>query len=1164
MGYVAYGKTDTVARPLAPVHSPTPAAPPDAGHAPRVLLVRPSSPEYGGAREDRSPPPAEPGVGALVSSAVPEPTITRTKDGIVSVTPRSPRGPRTTARPVLTALAVLLLAGPAAAQEGTTTGSIVGRVLGPGGDAAAAATVRVVSVERGWARRTHTDEQGRYVVALLRPGRYRVWAERPPLRPAAPRVVTVRLGERTTVPLGLQPVEGEALEVQARGRRSDLERGGAVDLVDDRQLRNLPTPGRDFTDFVELSSLVSPQPGLGRDGGQFSIGGARTSMTILQIDGVDANNAFFGENQGSRRIPFSQSLESIREFQVIASGYDVEYGRYAGGVINAVTRGGTNDLEGEAFVFARHEALTADGFDEAPPTDFQAYQFGGRLSGPIVADRLHFFVSADFQERDQPAFALTPERSNLSPATIGELQDVLVEEYGFERSVIEGQFGVFEETGDLANLFGRVDWQVGEGQRLTVRANYSDFEVLNDLVDPGGTDALTSAGTFNAEMASAVAELSSVLGRDVNNTLRVQFSEERRPRPGNSDLPTVQIDVADRDGGLTTIEYGGQVFGTLFATDLEERKVQLTDNLAVRLGDHTLKLGTDNLFTHSRNSFWLFGNGFFTFSSIEEFREGDPSSYLRLTPSLTDPAPPSTAFDVTEWSVYLQDDWQVNDRLLVSGGLRYDLTAYERGVPLADPGFRALLEEGFGRNTSTVPEDRDNVGPRLSFSWDLAGDGSETLRGGGGVFYGRVPSVLHANVLLKLPNPLLASVCLGSATPDFDLRAFRDRTAIPSRCRFDGPGSVEGEPGLGITGAPQVTVWDSRIELPTTWKANLGYERRLGEMWRGRLRAVFSRTRHNYTVRDLNLRDEVFRTAAGRPVHVPEEGYDPTVAAGTAARAVDPTFDRLFLETDDGEARSWNFEVGLDGRPAEGLRVSGGYNLSIASDNSSFFCCIESFGLFGTPTAGEPNDLGDPGDEERGAWGPSDFERRHTLVANGVWELPAGVRVGAVYRLQSGNPFTPAVDGDLNGDGDAANDRPFLPDPADPGGVRFASPENLERYRAILEEEQCLRREAGGIVSRNACRDPTWHSLDLKLGKGVPTVGGQRLEVVLDLFNVLDGLGLDAGEFVTREPRLFRAEGFDPASDEVIVSVNESFGRETPVGFEPFQFRAQLGVRYSF
>jgi hypothetical protein len=1047
------------------------------------------------------------------------------------------------------------------AQEGLTTGSVAGTVLDAEGRPLPGVEVRISSVERGGTRTVRTDGDGRFSAGLLPPGLYRVRALRATGRAVEAGPVRVRVGERAPVRLRFRPVEAGEITVTAT-RAGDPSEGGVVNRVDEEQIDGLPTSGRDFTDFIALSSLVSPQPGLGRAGGQFSIGGARTSGTNLQIDGVDATNSFFGENRGSRRIPFTFSLQSIREYEVVTNGYDVEFGKYSGGVVNAVTKSGTNELEGEAFLFWRDEALTADGFDGTEPTNFQSFQFGGHVSGPIVRDELHFFVAADLQQRDQPAFALTPERSGIPPSTLDEFQDVLVDVYGFDRAEVEDDFGVFDETQDQLNLFGRLDWNVSEDHRLTVRANYSDFENENDLIAPDGTDARTSGGTFNAETISGVAELSSRLSPRVSNVFRVQVSEERRPRPGNSDLPTVQVEIPSASDGV--VEYGGQVFGTLFSNDLEERKLELVNNLTVELGDHALKVGTDNLFTRTENRFWLFGNGFFSFESLEDFRNREPSSYLRLTPSLTDPEPPSTEFDIVEWSGYVQDEWQATPRLTLTAGLRYGLTTFEEGVPLADPTFREIVEEDFGRSTTTVPEDRDNLSPRLAFSWDVEGDASQILRGGAGIFHGRVPSVLHANVLLKLPDPLLTSLCLGSAAPDPDLAEFRDRTEIPSQCRFDGPAPPGEDFGIGITGAPQVTVWDSEMDLPRTFKANLGYERSLGPDWRAGLEAVFSRTHTNYTVQDLNLRDEVFRTAAGRPVHVPRAGFDPTVGAPTAARAVDPRLDRLFLETDAGRARSWNFQAELAGRPLGGLRVDATYNLSFASDNSSFFCCIEAFGLFGTPTAGNPNEIGGFGDDETGAWGASDFERRHTFVANALWEAPAGVHVGAIYRLQSGNPYTPSVNGDLNGDGDATNDRPYLPDPDDPSGVRFATPEDRELYREALAGEECLRESVGEIISRNTCRDPMWHSVDLKLRRALPTFAGQRAELVVDLFNVLDGLGIDAGEFVEVEDRLFTAEGFDAETGETVLSVNGGFGREIPVGFQPFQFRAQLGIRYRF
>ena len=184
---------------------------------------------------------------------------------------------------------------------------------------------------------------------------------------------------------------------------------------------------------------------------------------------------------------------------------------------------------------------------------------------------------------------------------------------------------------------------------------------------------------------------------------------------------------------------------------------------------------------------------------------------------------------------------------------------------------------------------------------------------------------------------------------------------------------------------------------------------------------------------------------------------------------------------------------------------------------------------------------------------------------NAIWNVGAGFQFSGIYRGQSGNPFTPDVAGDLNFDGDDGNDRPFLPDPDNPaaGGYAFASQTDLANYRELLGEFDCLSEAVGTVINRNTCRDPWFHSVDLKLKKRFDTFGGQRFDVILDLFNVLDGLGTGGGEFVFLNDNLFRVEDYDPDADEITVSTRQ-FGNEIPVGFSPFQFRAQLGVQYHF
>lgn len=1064
--------------------------------------------------------------------------------------------------PCLAVLAGLLLflAAPSAvqAQEGTTSGSIVGQVLNPDGTPAANARVIVTHLDRGASKEVLTNEQGRFVAPLLQPGRYRVRAESPPQPAVELPPMRVSVGQRQSVTIQLRPVEVEELDVEVgRGELAEAE-AGAVDLVSEEQVSTLPTPGRDFTDFINLSGLVSGQPGI-TTGGQFSIGGARTSLTNLQIDGSDANNAFFGENRGSSRVPFTFSLESIKEFQIITSGYDVEYGRFAGGVVNAVTKSGTNEVEGSAHFFWRDESFTSSNFDDTEPADFQAFQFGGTLSGPIVEDELHYFLSGDFQQWDQPAFALDPERSNVPASTIDEFKSILIDEYGFSQDFIDDQFGTFTETEDEENLFGRLDWTASDKHRLTLRANYLNFTNRNDRLLEDGTEARTSGSSFLDESISIVGEWNAVFSDRLYNTLRVQYANEERPRPGNSQLPDIWVSgVETEDGGTTTLRFGGESFGITFLNRLEEEKIQVTDNLTFNAGDHTLKIGTNNIFTNTFNRFWLFGNGWFPFfGGMEDFRNKEPTFFLRAVPDLDNPGePPSTSFDTQEWAVYAQDEWRASDKLRLTLGVRWDYTNWvDAGEPLADSDLRSAVN-GFGVTPTEVPSDKDNFGPRVAFNYDVQGDESSVLRGGAGIFYARTPTVNHSNITLANPRPLKFVFCLFPSAEGY--RNWDSPENIPIS-------SDELDAAFCSPGNPELSVWDQDFEDARTYKANLAYEHQLGNRWRATVEGIFSRTTDLFGAVNLNQPESpFFTTQSGRPVWVPEQENFPTeVDLATATR--DDDIRALYEQVGNGEARAFNFKVDVKGNPTDDLRLAANYTLNLAYDNNTTECCTSNALLFDTPTAGNPNFLGNPGDEDPGAWGPSKTERRHVFVTNFIWDLPADLTVSAIYRAQAGNPFTPSVQGDLNGDGGGENDRPFLPDPDNPqaSGYTFEEPNDLQSYRQLLQEHSCLREAVGSIIQRNTCRNPWWHSVDLKLKKQFTTLGDQSFEVIADFFNVLDGLGIDAGEFVFQQDQLFQVESYDPDTEQFTVSTGD-FGREIPVGFKPLQFQAQLGVRYSF
>jgi hypothetical protein len=1100
----------------------------------------------------------------------------------------------------LIAVAFSVLAVPASAQQSATTGTFRGRVTSADGQAVVGAQVVARNTATGVSRGALTDSEGRYAIPLLQPGPYTLRVTSIGFSDGERSGLNASAGIVTTVDLTLSVQAVAVAGVEAVGIRNELAGNGVATRVSTEQVENLPVAGRDFTDFLNLSPLVSPQPGIGT-GGQFSVAGQRTSGTNVQIDGTDANNIYFGENRGSSRSPFAFSLESIREFQLITNGYDVEYGSYQGGVVNAVTKGGTNDFGGTAFYYNRGEALTSKDFLGGDPRDYIVHQFGASVSGPIKTDRLHFFVSADLQRKAQPIFSLVPGQTPISQDSLTRFLNALNTRYGIADPA--SYVGEFDQEENNTVLFGRIDWTLNENHRLTLRQNYSNFIQTNDRLNPN--EAITHTGPFKDKAYSSVAELNSVLGQNLYNTLRFQWSYEDRPRPPREDGGSIpQFSVTGVGTGTNGI-FGGDA--TIFRNRLEETKLQLIDNFNVRLGAHGLKLGANLLFGSNVNTFWLSGSGSFNFSSLTNFENGVVNTYtrsMRACPvALVANAAgevvvcpqydvPLAEFGYTEYSIYAQDDIQLTNKLLVTAGVRFQGTTFGD-----DPAFTQIVADTFGYRTDEMPN-FTGLSPRLSFSYDF-GEQRSVLRGGAALLVGRAPTVLAGNAI-STERPLLSISCAGVNAPTLtpavvqEMLAAGDGSLNPAACRS----------GAAPTGRPEYTLFAEDFELPRTWKASLGVEHNFSWGTRLGVDLIYSRATNQFVVKDLNLGARACQTGLpsgslvnrdpqnvtecfglanelARPVFVPRAVYNPRFAASAGATAnnrnTSNTFDRVFLNTSDGEALSYSAQVMLNHRLRETLQVGAGYGWVRAYDNSSFSCCTSGEGFGGELTAGNPNLVGDVGDDDL-LWGVSRFERRHTITANFMWRAPLGLRVNGIWRSQSGLPFTPVVDGDLNADGQSFNDRAIIS-----RALQFTNPAELDTLNMLIAKWDCLEDQLDQIAKRNSCRGPWWHSLDLRLSKEFETLRGQRAELLVDLFNVLNGLNSDWGRYMgvfTASTNLLRAESYDAVTQNVRYTVNytaaqpatgttaavteRGFGVAQPAGFDPFQFQAQIGVRYRF
>jgi hypothetical protein len=1095
---------------------------------------------------------------------------------------------------LLLGFALLLSAAELSAQNAATTGQIRGRVTDPAGAPIATAAITARNTETGLQRTVQSETNGSYAVHLLPPGRYTVRVEMIGYGTRETPGVVVSIGQSATVnfQLEIRAVAIGAIEVVADAAPINVSSATVSQNVTRQEIENIPVLGRDFVDFINLSGVVAPDPGE-TTGGQFSIAGQRASQTSVQIDGVDANNAFFGENRGGTRIPFVFSLESIRELQVITNGFDVEYGNYSGGIVNVVTRGGTNEFRGTAYANYRGDFLTAPGFrDSVAVPEYQVSQFAGSFSGPIQRDRAFFLLSVEAQRRREPQIPLQLSDYADNPDVQAEVQQfwtALENVYGIANP--SAGFNPFQTTNDAITLFGRVDWNINNQHRLSVRHNFSTY--ANDREWDENFDYLYGASRaekIESNSHSFVTEFQSIFSPTTFNVFRFQLSYEDRPRQGSNIRPSLIARLSNGD----QIGYGGTFVG--FNNLMEERKLQFVNNLTHVRGNHTFKAGANGIFTRNFNSFLpaISGNcgrgsqgaGVYCFSSVANFAAGLPTSY-QFNVREDGGGVPVCDFAVSEIGFYVQDEWRVTPRLTATLGLRHDRQMFADA-----PGRIIDVERAFGFPTAIAPTDNNNISPRLSLAWDMDGEGTGVVRAGAGYFFGRVPYVLGGNVLGS-QRPVYNLTCTGLITRG-------DPNAPPSPLNFrdwstggeDNP--IDCAAGGGLSGVPTYTLWAPDFEYPETFKANIGAERRFGARAQASLDLIYSRTHNLYTVRNLNLRPAQFvlENEGGRRIYTPAELFSASGGNAPNARVYSDLGD-VFVNYTDGRAQSFVATTEGTLRLWDNMTVRGSYTFTSAFDNSSYSCCTAGGG-FANPRIGAygPNEVGSFGDTDR-AWGRSDFARRHTFIFSGFTRLPLDFQLGAMWRVQSGRPFGPEVSGDLNGDGVNFNDRPFIFRPEDlplPTSMSAeVQAETRERYAGILADNSCIGDYVGQIIPRNTCQTPWRNQLDLRLTRGFPTVAGQRAELQVDLFNVLNGLGriiscdsdemraaIRTGEDLPgtcgwgrlttvsgANRNLFTNPGF--SNGQIRYSVSPNFGKETVVGSNlQLQFQAQVALRYFF
>ena len=1080
-------------------------------------------------------------------------------------------------RTIFTAGAVLaaaIAATPARSSAQITTSSLAGRITSSTGAGVPGVSVIATLVATGERYGAQSGDDGRYTIGNLRPGGpYRVETRRIGFRPETRPGVFLTLGQAQRVEFTVAeaattlsavtvsaPVAGAVINPQRRGPETD---------IDARALQNLPTLSRSLQDMTRLTPTGNANSFAGTNFryNNITIDGAANNDVIgfsNSYGGISGTGASGTPGAGSKSQPIS--LDAIDQVSVSVAPYDVRLGNFSGGSVNAVTRSGTNDLSGSLYTFGRNQSLTGKSADDARTAvpAYSDYQVGGRLGGPIARDKAFFFGNVEVARRHEPVqFAPGDPGTVVDAATARAVNDTIAARLGTS----SGAIGPYSIDARSTKLFGRVDVNLSDVHKLTVRNNFVRADagqlsrgVLNVFY---GSQDFVQKSTNN----STVAELRSTFANGTANTLVTSFTATQDDRtPNGTVLPQIEI------SGLT----GGAV---IFAGTNREaavwkgrtNQVELTDNLTKTFGRHALTLGTHNEFYGIQYTFLNSWNGRWQYPSLARFYANQPSR-IRATYAAsgandyaTVSGSPSADYKVVWPSAYLEDAVTVTDRLRVTGGLRVDVPIFPDHFGTNQnfvnttynptPGAAGGGTQPFTRFAQDKISNRAYIAPRLSFNWDARGDQTLQVRGGSGIFTSRIPFVWAANAYYNngvknrnvdcRPGP--TSGCGGNSA------------TVPL---VNGPQT----PTLQ-SGVYEVNLVDPQFRLPTMNRNSLGVDWKLLPGTTVTLEGIYTKTLQDVKFVNVGLKDSTVASPIdGRPVFL----------GSPVQLRVNPNVSSAFLLTNTTKGSRYS----LTGQVQQNLgafRTSAAYTYGQARDVANGI----RNSLQSAWEYGQTSDPRNPG------LSPSFFDLRHRVVASLLWnhDWRSGYTFGfsALYSGASGSPFSYVYNTDVNRDGTGNNDLLYIPrDQADARIVPSAADVAAGRtaasiwndFNGFIESRPELRSRRGQIAPRNIGRTPWNHQIDLRFAQDVPYAAatGRRVQLTLDVINFGAVLSKTFGRqyFVPNENSydvytLNATETKGPggaASGFTYVP----FQQNKPYSYDPLasRYQAQLGARVSF
>jgi hypothetical protein len=1086
-----------------------------------------------------------------------------------------------------------------------TTSGLSGKVVGKDNMLLPGATVVAIHVPTGTKYVTVSNSNGQFSLQGMKSGGpYTVNISFMGYSTSSYRDISLSLGEMYNLSATLNESATSIAEVVIVATKTAFRslRTGAVSNITATQMKSIPSMNRTLSDYTKLSPFST---------GSGSYLGKDAYTSNITVDGANFNNNF---GLSSTNLPGASgepiSMEAIDEIQVSVAPFDVRQSNFTGAGINAITKSGTNQFKGSAYTFYRNQQYNGRFGRDSANGNARRYNvsqsskktYGFSLGGPIIKDKLFFFINGETDRTISPGNTLLAMdagrnaadpnvNANVSAADLTTFSALLKSKYKYETGPYEN-WGGDQDKND--KLLARLDWNINKNNKFTIRYNYSTSSTPSRPSSSGDVSPSISGGRSSksggmafensqyftsSTLHSITAELNSRFGKNLDNKLLFAYTKYGQPRTTPSSIfPMIDIMNGTSTAGNVRMTAGYELFS--YMNNVDNNTTIITDNLTYLAGKHSLTLGGSMEHQYFANSYLRQGTSYYRFKDLPSFTNfvngaGDGKPYsdtydpigFAYTYPINGFTNPVAELSFRQWSAYLQDEWKGTDNFKITGGLRLDLPQYLSGAVNNPIVSTYSFRNGEKVDLSTWPKAQILWSPRLGFNWDVFKNKNLVVRGGTGIFTGRIPFVWFTNQptnsgMLQYQLAISASGGATSTAQLARLPMYADPTQLLTNTAISDIFPKSNVVGGKIAGI------DKNFKLPQVWRSSIGVDIKLPQNMLLSLDYIYTKDINSIYFDNINWSAAPLKVNLGNSDPIGNQTI-PYYSTATAVKYITAPYQNVVVMRNTNKGQGYTLAAKLDLPRIYGFSGSMAYSKTWGEEVTNKSGSDPFSAWQYRVQAGNPND------QSLGLTANNMPNRLMASINYAVKYNKFETSASVFYTGNSGYSYSYIFGGDANSDGTTSNDLMYIP--RNQADYIWASQADADAYFAYAAQDPYLKKHAGELAKRNAAYEPWFSKFDLRVVQNFNLKFGannNKLEFTADFMNVGNLInhnwGLNKGLASSANmPLIVTSTARDAATGMLKVAMRKvgtsymtsTFQDPTSIGG---LWGIQIGLRYSF